>query len=134
MEIKKNILIIACILISSAGLVLVYFSALKVSPCDIKISKIDSGSIGKLVSTSGKISYVRIHPNGHIFLTLTDGDSRIEVPIFSSLASKLNDGMTKYDLRKGKVVKITGIVGEYKGQLQIVPQKPTDIRILDSLK
>ncbi|MEM5772769.1 MAG: OB-fold nucleic acid binding domain-containing protein [Candidatus Aenigmatarchaeota archaeon] len=135
MEIKRKILLITCILISSAGLAFIYFSALAISPSETKISKIDSSSIGKLVSTTGKIYYVRTHSSGHIFLTLSDGDSRIEVPIFSSLVNKLNsNGITRYDLRKGRTVRITGIVGEYKGQLQIIPRKPTDIQILDSLK
>jgi DNA/RNA endonuclease YhcR with UshA esterase domain len=76
---------------------------------------------------------VRTHSAGHIFLTLSDGDSRIEVPIFSSLANQLSaNGITKYDLRKGKIVRITGIVGEYKGQLQVVPRKASDIQILNT--
>lgn len=131
MEIKKKILLIACILISLVGLVFIYFSALAISPSETKISMIDSSSIGKLISTTGKISYVRTHSAGHIFLTITDGNSRIEVPIFSSLVSKLSsNGITQYDLRKGRTIRITGIVDEYKGQLQIVPKKPTDIQIL----
>jgi DNA/RNA endonuclease YhcR with UshA esterase domain len=133
MELKKKILLIACTLISLFGLALVYFSALAISPSETKISKIDSSSVGKLVSVTGKISFVRTHSAGHIFLTLSDGDSRIEVPIFSSLANQLSaNGITKYDLRKGKVVRITGIVGEYKGQLQVVPRKASDIQILNT--
>ncbi|MEM5836287.1 MAG: exodeoxyribonuclease VII large subunit [Candidatus Aenigmatarchaeota archaeon] len=132
MEIKKKILLLTCALISLVGLVFIYFSSLAISPVEIKISRIDSSLIGRLVSTTGKISYVRTHSAGHIFLTLVDENSRIEVPIFSSLASKLNsNGITQYDLKKGKTVRITGIIGEYKGQLQIVPRKPTDIQILD---
>jgi len=90
MEIKKKILLLTCALISLVGLVFIYFSSLAISPVEIKISRIDSSLIGRLVSTTGKISYVRTHSAGHIFLTLVDENSRIEVPIFSSLASKLN--------------------------------------------
>ncbi|MEM5829422.1 MAG: exodeoxyribonuclease VII large subunit [Candidatus Aenigmatarchaeota archaeon] len=135
MEIKKKIFIITCILVSLTGLIFLYFSVSAVSPSEIRISKIDSKLIGKLISTTGKISYVRKHEAGHIFLTLVDDDAKIEVPIFSSLANKLsNNGITQYDLRKGRSVRITGIVSEYKGQLQIVPRRPSDIQILDSLK
>jgi DNA/RNA endonuclease YhcR with UshA esterase domain len=135
MEFKKKILLIACTLISLFGLALVYFSALAISPSETKISKIDSSLNGKLVSTTGKISYVRTHSAGHVFLTLTDGDSRIEVPVFSSLMNQLKvNGITQYDFKKGKTVRITGIVSEYKGQLQIVPRKASDIQILNSLK
>lgn len=133
MELKRKILLVACVLISLTGLAFIYFSASMVSPSEIKISNIDSSLIGKLVSTTGKISYVRTHPAGHIFLTLTDDDSRIEVPIFSNLANQLDSrGINKYDFKKGKMIRITGMVSEYKGRLQIVPRKPADIQILDS--
>jgi DNA/RNA endonuclease YhcR with UshA esterase domain len=132
MEIKKKIFLIACILVSLAGIVLVYFSASAISPYETKINKIESSSIGKLVSITGKISYVRTHSAGHIFLTLTDGDSKIEVPIFSTLMNQLKvNGITQYDFKKGKTVRVTGIVGDYKGQLQIVPRKASDIQILN---
>jgi|GEM_PF-771938 len=135
MEIRKKILLMACVLISLFGLAFIYFSALAVSPSETKIGKIDSSLNGKLISTTGKISYVRTHSAGHVFLTLTDGDSRIEVPIFSSLMNQLKaNGINQYDFKKGKTVRITGIVGEYKGQLQIVPRKASDIQILNSLK
>ncbi|MEM7826158.1 MAG: hypothetical protein QW451_00825, partial [Candidatus Aenigmatarchaeota archaeon] len=99
MEMNKRILLIACALVATFGLILIYFSSLAVSPSETKISEIDSSMIGKVISTTGKISYVRKHPQGHIFLTLKDGDSRIEVPIFSSLANKLSsNGITQYDL------------------------------------
>jgi DNA/RNA endonuclease YhcR with UshA esterase domain len=135
MGIKEKILLVACILISLAGLILIYFSALAISPLETKIGKIDSSYVGKLVSTTGKISYVRTHSAGHVFLILTDGSSRIEVPIFSSLMNQLKvKGITQYDFKKGMNVRITGIVGEYKGELQIIPRKASDVQILNSLK
>jgi len=135
MELKKNLLLIVCIFVSLAGLVFIYFSLTNTLPPELKISKIDPSLNGKLISTTGKITYVRTHTAGHIFLTLSDGDSKIEVPLFSSLVNHLSsNGITKYDFRKGKTIRVTGIVGEYKDQLQIVPRKATDIQFPDSLK
>jgi DNA/RNA endonuclease YhcR with UshA esterase domain len=135
MELKKSLLLIVCVLVSLAGLVFIYFSTTVISPSELKISKIDSSLNGKLISTTGKITYVRTHTAGHVFLTLSDGNSKIEVPLFSSLMKQLNgNGITKYDFRKGKTIRVTGIVGEYKGQLQVVPRKATDIQFPDSLR
>lgn len=135
MDMKKEILLVTCALISIFGLVLIYFSTLVISPSETKISKIDANMKGKLVSVTGKISYVRVHPSGHIFLTLSDGDSKIEVPIFSNLANKLSsDGIAKQEFRKGRVVRVIGVVDEYKGLLQVIPRKSTDIQILEGLK
>lgn len=133
MELRKKVLLIVCVLVSLSGITIIYLSVLRALPSETKISEIDSRLIGKLVSIRGKISYVKFHPEGHIFLTVVEGNSRVEVPIFSSLANKLkSNGIDQYDLRRGRSVRITGIVGEYKGQLQIVPRKPSDVQILGS--
>lgn len=135
MELKKNILLIVCVLVSLAGLAFIYFSSANISPPETKISNIDSSLTGKLTSITGKIVYVRNHPSGHVFLELADSDSKIDVPIFASLMNQLkNNEITRYDFKKGKTLRITGIVGEYNGQLQVVPRKAADVQFLDSLK
>jgi len=129
----KNLLLAGCLLVSLAGLAFVYFSMKNISSEELKISNIDSSLTGKAVSIKGKIIYAKSHPSGHVFLTLADGDSKIQVPIFSSLMDNLNDnGITKYDFKKGRILKVEGIVGEYKGQLQVVPRKVADIHLSDS--
>ena len=133
MLLSKKFLLITCVLLSLVGLTLIYFASSKIIPSEIKISKIDSSLNGRLISVTGKISYVRSHSAGHLFLTITDGTSSIEVPIFSSLMNQLSaNGITKYDFKKGKIVRITGVVGEYKDQLQLVPRKVSDIQFLQS--
>ena len=135
MELKKSLLLIVCLLVSLAGLAFIYFSISKIFPSELKIGDVDSNLSGQAISVTGKITYVRTHSAGHVFLTLSDGDSEIEVPVFSSVMNQLkSDGITQYEFRKGKTLRVTGIVGEYKGQLQIVPRKASDVQFLNSLR
>lgn len=116
---------------SAAGLVLIYFAAINIQPSTIKINEIDSQLIGKTVKTTGYIIYKNNHPAGHVFLTIGDGQSKIQVPLFAGFVNSLNENdVSVDDFRKGVRISVTGLVDEYKGQLQILPRKPNDIKIL----
>ena len=66
-----------------------------------------------------------------MFLTIGDGKSKIEVPLFAGFVNSLSDNdISVEDFRKGVTISVTGLVGEYKGQMQIVPRKPNDLKIL----
>jgi DNA/RNA endonuclease YhcR with UshA esterase domain len=130
-NIRQNKLILICLISSAAGLVLIYLAAASIQPSVIKISEIDSRLIDKTVRTTGYIIYKSNHPAGHIFLTVGEGEAKIQVPLFAGFVNSLNENDVFIDgFRKGAKIMVTGIVGEYKGQLQIVPRKPEDIKIL----
>lgn len=97
----------------------------------MEIDEINSLQIGKKVSTIGYIISIRKHFNGHIFLTISNGKGRINVPLFSSLVDALNrNGINTKKLRKGIKIYVSGFVSEYKNRLQIIPRKPEDIKLL----
>jgi DNA/RNA endonuclease YhcR with UshA esterase domain len=130
-NIKQNKLILICLFSSILGLVLIYFSALSIQPSTIKLNEIDSRSIGKTVRTTGYIIYKNNHPAGHIFLTIADNQSKIQVPLFAGFVNSLNENdFPINELKKGTKILVEGLVDEYKGQLQIIPRKPSDIKIL----
>lgn len=130
---KQNKLIFICIFSSVFGLILIYLAAINIQPTSIKISQIDSKIIGKTVKTAGYITYKSNHPAGHVFLTIADGESKIQVPLFAGFVNNLNEnGISPEDFRKGARISVTGLVGEYKGQLQVVPRKSNDLKILVS--
>ncbi len=131
----KNMLTYICLATSIAGLILIYIAAKNIQATPIPISEITFDMVGHSVRTSGFISYRSDHPNGHIFLTITDGDgSRIQVPLFASFVRSFERGNTLHakinELRRGTLIEIEGLVSEYRGQLQIVPRKPDDLKIL----
>jgi DNA/RNA endonuclease YhcR with UshA esterase domain len=130
-NLKQSKLIWICIFSSVFGLVLIYLAAASIQPSSVKIGEIDSTLIGKTVKTTGYIIYRSNHPAGHVFLTIGDGQTKIEVPLFAGFVNSLNENeVSVEDFRKGVTISVTGLVGEYKGQLQIVPRKPNDLKIL----
>jgi len=131
MELKKNLLVIICLLSSIFGLVLIYVAATKIQPLEMELGEIDSQLIGRTVRVSGYIAYKNLNPAGHVFLTVSSGKAKIQVPLFAGLMSKLNEnGLSEEKLEKGARISITGMVDEYRGSLQIVPRKVEDIKIL----
>ena len=130
MVLTQKQLMITCFLCSFFGLILIYLSATNIQPKSISISEMTSDLIGRAVTATGYISYKRTHPAGHLFLTLSDNISKIEIPLFSSFMSELNkNGIVEKNFTVGKELTITGLVSEYNGQLQIQPRKVSDIKI-----
>lgn len=135
MNIRKNILVYVCLAASIAGLALIYIAARSIQPSSTPISDITFDMVGRSVKTTGFVSYKSTHPDGHIFLTIADGDgSQIQVPLFAGFVSSFERNNKQHattdELRRGALIEIEGLVGEYRGQLQVVPRKPDDLKIL----
>jgi len=131
MEIKNH-LVIVCLICSLAGLALIYIADINLQPVQVKIGEINFEMIGKKVTTTGYIIYKRTHPEGHIFLTVGYGKDKIEVPLFNGFVSGLKEnGLSEGDFQKGRKIVVEGLVDEYKGQLQIVPRRPEDVKLVD---
>ena len=127
---KKNILVLWFLFTSFLGLILIYVAALNLQPLKIEISKITPELIGRMVFTSGKITQKTPNPSGHLFLVISDNKTNIQVPIFVSLMNDLKkNNITENNFKVNKVISVNGLVGEYRGQLQVVPRKITDMTI-----
>jgi len=113
---------------SFLGLGLIYVAAINTRPVEMDIADISNDLVGKSVTTTGYIIYKRTHPEGHVFLTISNEETTIQVPLFSGFMKSL-DGLTDDDFKIGKQITVTGMVDEYKGDLQIIPRKPDDIKI-----
>ena len=130
MELAKNWLVAASAISSVLGLLLIYFASINTKPVEIQISDLSFDYVGKVATVSGSIVYKKEHPAGHIFLTLSDGQNKIQVPIFSGLAKNLEDSdVTKEMLKPKAFITVTGTVDEFNGELQIVPRKSGDIAL-----
>lgn len=131
MQLKQKTLILVCLLSSVAGLILIYLAATKIEPVPVKIEDINSELVGRSVTIKGYIAYRTNHPAGHIFLTVSYNGTKIEVPLFAGFVDNLSQTDFPIDsLKKGVKIMVTGLVGEYKGQLQVVPRKTSDIKVL----
>jgi len=113
------------LLCSLVGLAAIYIGAVHVRPSITPIAKIDNEFVGLKVTISGQVVDLR-ESNGHLFLKLQDNSgSVISVPIFSSTRSQLGDSIEMLD-----EVQVTGEVGLYRGELQVVPEEAGDISIV----
>ena len=127
----KNILAWICLLTSVIGLVLIYIAAINLEPEQIKLKDITPELIGRSVLTTGEIVYRRTHDAGHLFLTISDDDTKIAVPLFAGYLSTLKEvGLTEDDFQEGKKISVSGLVDEYQGQLQVIPRRVSDVKIL----
>ena len=118
---------------SIAGLISLFFVAKTSVPQKSSLGEIDSSSVGKTVSITGRIVFKKVHPAGHIFLTISDGNARIQIPLFSGYLKNLErNGISSYDFKMGTTITVTGLVEEYKGNIQIIPRKVGDIKILEN--
>jgi DNA/RNA endonuclease YhcR with UshA esterase domain len=115
------------LLCSLAGLAAIYAGAVYVRPSVTPIAKIDNEFLGLKVIISGQVVDLR-ESNGHLFLKLQDNSGGvISVPIFSSTRSQLGDSIELLD-----EVQVTGEVGLYRGELQVVPEEAGDVIIVHS--
>jgi len=96
----------------------------------MKVSDITLEFEGRRVTTSGVIKSVYVNEGkNYVSLTLSDNFSYIQVPLFSDLVSAMKkEGISPHYFRKGMKISVTGMVSEYKGRLQIIPRKVSDIR------
>jgi len=129
----KKLFLVASIISTVIGISLIYYVATKVESAQLSINEITSDMVGRSVTTSGYVSYKSIHPDGHIFLTLSDGQkNKISVPLFAGFVAELRKNHFSINsIQKGTQLQISGVVDEYKGQLQVVPRKVSDIKILN---
>jgi len=120
-----NKILVASLIISLVGISLLFYISKNSKPNFVPIKEIDSTYIGKTITTTGRIVSIT-YSKGNIFLTIYDKNSSINVPIFSNVAKYLD-----INLKKGQKISVSGIVDEYKGKLQIVPRKASDIKVIE---
>jgi DNA/RNA endonuclease YhcR with UshA esterase domain len=106
---------------------LIYIAAIKIRPTVLNLDEITPEFVGRSVTATGRIIYKTSHPAGHIFLTVSYDGATVQVPLFADMMKQLSPE----DFVKGRTITVTGLVGEYKGQLQIVPRKPEDVVLND---
>lgn len=131
MKIAKNYLLWTSLLSSIIGLVLIYIATINIEPQTIAISDITADMEGRKLVVIGQISEKRKHEDGHLFLTLSDNTSKIQVPLFADLMKELDKlGITEDDFHIKGNISVKGVIENYKGRLQILPRNLNDVKIL----
>ncbi len=115
--------------LSVIGLILIYQSARLVEPTATQIAFIDNQMVGEYVEVTGYVESMEFAKNA-VFIKLSDGYKTIDVVVFSELMKALGDKI-KNDFPAGSVISVRGVVSEYKGSLEIIPGRVSDIKKLE---
>ena len=101
----------------------------EVKPKVVPTGKVNEQTLGQLVKVTGTISnpVVSIAPFG-FRLAVNDGTG--EVVVYVSTSTRI----TQESLQQGRRISVTGIGGQFKGQYQIFPRFPADIKLLPKAK
>lgn len=101
----------------------------EVKPKAVSPGQVNEQTLGQLVEVTGTISnpVVSIAPFGFRF-AINDGNS--EAVVYVSTSTKITQG----NLQQGQRISVTGIGGQFKGQYQIYPRFPADIKLLAKAK
>ncbi len=110
------------LLISTIGIILLFLVSSTAEIAIVKISELDLDDAGRLVSIEGRITSKRANDDGHIFLKVADDTGSISAVLFSSAVKKL-DGSVLECLERGRHIKMTGRVEEYRGAMEVVPRE-----------
>jgi len=114
------------LLCSLTGLAALYVAAANTRPAVTAIASLNDDFIGTKVVISGRLIDLREHIDGHLFMKLKDDSGGvISVPVFASVRSQLNEPIELLD-----VVQVTGLVKEYQDELEVIPDKASDLRIV----
>ena len=101
------------LMITIIGIIAIFVLTLFIQPLKISISEVSSSHVGREVITNATISSYSVN-NGHVFMTLTDGESEIKAVVFEK------DAGNAYDLTDGDRILIKGEINNYKGGLEII--------------
>jgi len=114
------------LLCSLTGLAALYVAAANTRPAVTAIASLNDDFIGTKVMISGRLIDLYEHIDGHLFMKLKDDSGGvISVPVFASVRSQLNEPIELLD-----VVQVTGLVKEYQDELEVIPDKASDLRIV----
>jgi len=89
------------------------------------IATIDSSMKGQQQTITGTI-LDRSMSKGHVFLKVKDTTGTISVPIFKDKA------IDATEMSVGQKIAVTGEVNEYQGKIEIIPQAPKDLVVMET--
>lgn len=114
--------------LSVIGLLLIYISIGKTEAKPVGISDVDSTMVGSYVEVNGYVESAKFSGDT-IFVKLSDGYRTVDVVIFADLKKALG-GDAQAIFAKGSVISVRGVIDEYKGAVEIIPNRVSDIKKL----
>ncbi|MEM3012281.1 MAG: hypothetical protein QW084_02835 [Candidatus Hadarchaeales archaeon] len=118
---RTKVLILACAVL---GLVMTCAGLHSSGPKRLEVRDLTGEMVGTQVLLSGRVMDLSEHPEGHLFLRVGEDNRTVSVPLFSSVRSGMGTAVELLDW-----VEVRGKVREWKGELEVVPSRPEDVRV-----
>lgn len=132
MEITDDKLIKIALVTSLIGLIglIAFTPTIEVKEVDIK--DINRGMIDEEVSIEGVITDVaQSSSKTSYFLTVNDGNAKIQLIIFESQAAEIQDKNMDIEDFKNRKVQIVGTVTQYNSQMELILSSGDSLRIVN---
>ncbi|UCF08824.1 MAG: hypothetical protein JSW28_03795 [Thermoplasmata archaeon] len=127
--IEKPKLLLIVIIVSLTGILGIYFYAVSIESKTMSIADIGYDDLGSFVEVEGHIKEVDAQSGGDLLFALVDYDSgkTMDVRIDSGAAENLE---RQEKLIPGAKIRVSGLVEDYKGTLQIRVMSSEGIKLL----
>ncbi len=114
-------LILACAVL---GLVMTCVGLRLSEPERMEARNLTEKMVGAQVLLSGRVMDLTEHPDGHLFLKVGGENTTVSVPLFSGVRKGMGTRIELLDR-----VEVRGKVQEWRGELEVVPKRPEDVRV-----
>lgn len=132
MELDDNKIFKIAFITALIGMIGMLVFSSTIEPKIVPIKEITRNNIGETVSVSGVVDSIKYSSSGTTcFLTLNDGEAKINVIIFESTLAELNDAGEDIESFKGHRVKVVGSVTEYKSSMELILSNANSLKLED---
>jgi DNA/RNA endonuclease YhcR with UshA esterase domain len=91
-----------------------------------RIVELTAGDVGQMISVEGTVT--RVDPfSAGVKCTLSDGEGVVTLLMWQDFYDGLADASL---LEEGATVRVQGEVSEYRGELEVVPELPSDVQVV----
>ncbi|MBI4019863.1 MAG: OB-fold nucleic acid binding domain-containing protein [Candidatus Aenigmarchaeota archaeon] len=111
------------LLLSLAGIVLLFLISGSIEPTALAIGSITTKDVGKAAKVCGNVTSLKVTKDSHLFMSLQDSTGEVRFVVFNSSMRKLNQPINATSFRKGVRVCVSGVIQEYpkaSGSLELV--------------
>lgn len=130
MKITDDKILKIALITTLIGLLGLIFTTPYIEVKEVAIGDISNSMIDEEIAINGVVEEFQAIGNGETYiLTVNDGEGRIPVVIFQSVAVEIQESETPLETFKGKTVEVTGTVTEYNSQLEIILSNSNSLKI-----
>lgn len=131
MKITDNRILKVSLITSLIGIIGLIIFTPSIEVKEVKIEDINKGMIDEEVEIAGVVEEVKPSASGETyFLKVNDGTGVMQIIIFKSAVTEMEDSNLSIEMFKNQKVKINGKITEYNSKLELILSDGSSISIL----